>query len=257
MSELVRSLQERTARAVPARHVSGAGGWWLRHDAAGSWWAGSVLPHHDAAPAELPGRIAHAERFYAGHGATACFQISPGACPATLDAALAARGYVLRSPMSLRTATTATLVGEPRHAVRLDDHPAPDWMHVAGAGPAEREVLDRIRLPAAYATAVIGGTPVAVGRAVADTGWAGVFGMATLPEARGRGAARAVLAALAGWARDHAADRMYLQVEPGNTAAERLYDRLGFTEICAYHYRTTSPTARPATSSPAATAVTS
>jgi GNAT superfamily N-acetyltransferase len=92
--------------------------------------------------------------------------------------------------------------------------------------------------PSAYACAVIGDDAVAVGRAVADTGWAGVFGMATLPQARGKGAARAVLAALADWAGAHEADRMYLQVERDNTPALRLYARTGFTELCGYHYRT-------------------
>jgi GNAT superfamily N-acetyltransferase len=76
-----------------------------------------------------------------------------------------------------------------------------------------------------------------VGRAVADTGWAGVFGMATLPQARGRGAARAVLAALAGWAGTHRADRMYLQVERDNMPALRLYGRMGFHAVSGYHYR--------------------
>jgi ribosomal protein S18 acetylase RimI-like enzyme len=31
---------------------------------------------------------------------------------------------------------------------------------------------------------------------------------------------------------------MYLQVEYDNTAARRLYERAGFTELCRYHYRT-------------------
>jgi ribosomal protein S18 acetylase RimI-like enzyme len=31
---------------------------------------------------------------------------------------------------------------------------------------------------------------------------------------------------------------MYLQVECDNTAALRLYERSGFTELCRYHYRT-------------------
>ena len=61
---------------------------------------------------------------------------------------------------------------------------------------------------------------VAVGRAVADTGWAGVFGMATLPRAGGKGAARSVLAALADWAGAHA-DSLYLQVERDNIPALR------------------------------------
>ena len=62
--------------------------------------------------------------------------------------------------------------------------------------------------------------------------------MATRREARGKGAARAVLAALARWAGAHQADHVYLQVEPGNLPALRLYELAGFTEICGYHYRT-------------------
>ena len=92
--------------------------------------------------------------------------------------------------------------------------------------------------PSAYASVSTPAGVVAVGRAVADTGWAGVFGMATLPAARGRGAGRQVLAALARWAADQRAERMYLQVEPDNRAAWRLYERAGFTELCRYHYRT-------------------
>jgi GNAT superfamily N-acetyltransferase len=76
-----------------------------------------------------------------------------------------------------------------------------------------------------------------VGRAVADTGWTGVFGMATLPGVRGRGAARNVLPALADWAGGHAVGRMYLQVERDNMPALRLYERTGFIEVCGYHYR--------------------
>nr|WP_255429740.1 GNAT family N-acetyltransferase [Streptomonospora sp. PA3] len=99
-------------------------------------------------------------------------------------------------------------------------------------------MLGRVRGPSAHVRAIAGSAVVAVGRAVADTGWAGVFGMATLPEARGRGAAGVVLAALAQWAHARGAERMYLQVERDNTPALRLYQRAGFTEACRYHYRT-------------------
>jgi GNAT superfamily N-acetyltransferase len=63
-------------------------------------------------------------------------------------------------------------------------------------GSLQRPALSRRAL-------AVDGTPVAVGRAVAERGWAGVFGMATLPAARRRGAATAVLASLAAWARAH------------------------------------------------------
>ena len=65
--------------------------------------------------------------------------------------------------------------------------------------------------------------------------------MATLPEARGRGAARTALASLADWAAARGASAMYLQVENDNGPALRLYDRTCFAEVCGYHYRTGPP----------------
>jgi GNAT superfamily N-acetyltransferase len=120
-------------------------------------------------------------------------------------------------------------------------------VHGDGGDPGpEWDMLGRVERPSAYASVVTGAGVIAVGRAVAETGWAGVFDMATRPEARGRGAARAVLAALARWTGDHGAAHMYLQAEPGNTAARRLYEHAGFTELCRYHYRTGGPAASPA-----------
>ena len=98
-------------------------------------------------------------------------------------------------------------------------------------------MLRRVEQASVYASAVVGGDVIAVGRAVADTGWAGVFGMGTLPFARSNGSARMLLGALARWAADHGAIQMYLQVDPGNVKARRLYDHTGFTELCRYHYR--------------------
>jgi GNAT superfamily N-acetyltransferase len=225
-----------------------ADGWWLRHAPRCAWWVGTVLPHRAAGPGELVRRVVRAERFYAAHNAVARFQISPGACPQGLDALLAARGYRPESPVSLQAAPTAQVVdrlpvGAPRVAV--EDRPTRAWFDVwyavHGHGGDRRsgwDTLERVQRPGGYARAMIGDDVVAVGRVVPDTGWAGVFGMATLPEARGKGAARGVLAALAHWAGAHQTEHLYLQVERGNLPALRLYEQAGFTEICAYHYRT-------------------
>lgn len=78
---------------------------------------------------------------------------------------------------------------------------------------------------------------VAVGRAVEDTGWVGVFGMGTVATARGRGAASSVLAALASWAGGRGARLLYLQVEREDEVARALYDSAGFVELAGYHYR--------------------
>ncbi|MFG1709631.1 GNAT family N-acetyltransferase [Nonomuraea sp. M3C6] len=248
-SETVRGLQERTARALPAEHIEDVEGWWLRHAPSCAWWVGTVLPHGAARPGELVRRVVGAEEFYAGRGAAARFQISMGACPEGLDTVLAKRGYRRESLMSLQVASTARVLEQAPAGslrVRVDDRPTRAWFeiwhavhgHHGGESRSEWDLLARVQRPGAYASAMVGEDVVAVGRAVADTGWAGVFGMATLAEARGKGAARTVLAALAGWAGARAADRMYLQVERDNLPALRLYERTGFRELCGYHYRT-------------------
>jgi N-acetylglutamate synthase len=152
--------------------------------------------------------------------------------------------------MSLQAAAAAVLRTLPAGGfdLRLSAAPATEWfevwyaIHGSGSDPrTEWDMLARVTQPSAYASAVDGDQVVAVGRAVADTGWAGVFGMATLPGARGSGAGRGILRALAEWAIGEGADGIYLQVEQGNEAALRLYGRASFTEVAGYHYRTGSP----------------
>ncbi|GAA4888124.1 GNAT family N-acetyltransferase [Streptomonospora salina] len=246
---VVRAVQERAARAQPAERVETVEGWLLRHAPGCSWWLSAALPHGGVVPGGLERGIARAEDFYARCGATAAFQITPGVCPAGLDTVLAARGYTRRGSLSLQAAATSAVRGReptPPLRVRVDDRPAPAWFgawaavhgYTAESAIPEKAMLARVRGPSAYARAVTGNGTVAVGRAVAEAGWAGVFSMATLPEARGGGAAGRVLAALAEWARQQGADRMYLQVERDNAAALRLYERAGFAEVCGYHYRT-------------------
>lgn len=82
------------------------------------------------------------------------------------------------------------------------------------------------------------GHAVALGFAVAERGWAGIFGMGTRPEARRQGAASAVLHTLASWAAEQHAPRLYLQVEVDNAPARSLYTGAGFVDAYGYHYRT-------------------
>ena len=62
--------------------------------------------------------------------------------------------------------------------------------------------------------------------------------MATLPNYRRRGAASAVLHAIASWGQEQGAGDMYLQVMQNNTPALELYAKAGFKKLYGYHYRT-------------------
>ncbi|MBB4698897.1 GNAT family N-acetyltransferase [Sphaerisporangium siamense] len=275
-SRTVRELQERAARALPAEHVTDLDGWWLRHAPHCSWWIGTVLPHGDADPGDMARRITAAERFYTARGTTTRFQITPEACPPALDPLLAARGYHRESPISLQTARTTEvlthtsrnrpglpenrpdLLGnrpslpedrppgllEDRLRVELDERPTRAWFDVWCAVHAhddprpEWDLLHRVDQPSAYARALLGDEVIAVGRTVADTGWAGVFGMVTLPHHRGKGAAHTILNALATWSTTQNAPNMYLQAEQTNPKALHLYTHTTFTELTTFHYRT-------------------
>jgi GNAT superfamily N-acetyltransferase len=210
------------------------------------WWSGAVLAHGAIAPGSLEGGVASVEKFYASRRAVARFQICAD-CPPWLDEALAHRGYQLECPMSLQVAEAkdiADRLSAPSLRVHVMDHPDPAWFaiwHAVSAAESppgsEWRLLQRIQRPSAYVTVLDSDQPIAVGRAVADTGWAGVFGMATLPAARRRGAAKSILSAIAGWALNQRAPHIYLQVERDNVAAKELYERACFTEIATYHYR--------------------
>lgn len=255
--EVVRALQEKAANALPAEYVEQRDGWWLRYSTSSSWWVATALPHADAGRDELLRRIDSTERFYAEHGKTARFQISPHACPDTLDVLLAERGYHYVGPISVHSAATTqvarrAVTGSSR--VRLDATPSSAWFDVwhtvhghgvhdhgvhdhGGEARGERTMLARVRQPSAYASVMLDNEIVAVGRVVADGDWAGVFSMVTLPRARGQHAGRRVLAAMAQWAAARDADRLYLQVECDNSPALRLYAAMGFSELFRYHYR--------------------
>lgn len=247
MTTLVGELLDRAAAALPARDEERRQGWWLRHSDSSMWWAGAVLAHGPAASTALEDGIDAAERFYLAHGAVPRFQVCP-ACPAELDAALSDRGYVRGPAVALLTGASTEVMDDSassRLSARVDEELQPTWFEAWRAVHApdldaapELRLLAHVDRPTAYAMVRADGEVVAVGRAVADGEWAGVFGMATLSRARGLGAAGATLVALARWADAHRSPLLYTQVMQENLAARRVFENAGFAELAAYHYRT-------------------
>ncbi|MGL4405786.1 MAG: GNAT family N-acetyltransferase, partial [Notoacmeibacter sp.] len=72
---------------------------------------------------------------------------------------------------------------------------------------------------------------------VQDGQLAGFFEVATAPEFRRKGHARALLLAALKWAAAKGATTAWLQVEEANNAALQLYSQLGFEPFYHYHYR--------------------
>lgn len=193
------------------------------------------------------------EAVYAGWDRPARYQICPAALPEGLDSALQERGYIVDAPTSVQIAgTRMVLTAAQQRASRwqpfrlkVHDKLSLAWVSayclVQGAPPDEAPLrmaaLARIVQPAVYVQLDVDGEPAAVGRAVLENGWCGVFGMATRPGFRRRGLATAALDALASQALEMNAGHMYLQVMLDNEAALNCYSGLGFRTLYGYHYR--------------------
>jgi ribosomal protein S18 acetylase RimI-like enzyme len=232
-------VEELAARAWPAAETRRVHGWLLRHTPTLTRRrSNSALPLGDAGAHDS----AVVEDFYARRGARALVQIAPAEARSGLDARLARRGWSTSGPTDVLVAATdrvlaRTVPGEVAIAPRADADWVATWAACEGRPDADehaREVLARIEPRAGYALAAGG---QGVGLAVCERGWAGLFCVATPPEARRRGVASAVVHSLTRWAAVNGARRAYLQVESDNAAARALYARTGFTRSHGYHYR--------------------
>ncbi|MFM2055952.1 MAG: hypothetical protein RLY71_337 [Pseudomonadota bacterium] len=222
-------------------------GWLLRHCPAKAKRARCINP---LAPGRLPlaERLALAEQFYAAQGLPLLVRITPFV-PAGLDAALAERGLVRQDE--------TLVMAHPALAEHFSSDPAPDdtlppgttlqpvdadtYADVVGSlrgTPLEqrRAHAERLRAsPVPYQGFVLGG--IACGQLAREDERVGLYDVFVAPGARGHGLARQLCAALLRRAVSEGARTGYLQVEPDNPAAQRVYTRLGFREVYRYHYR--------------------
>jgi len=195
----------------------------------------------------LEHRMALVDDFYARRGQPVRYQMSPAAHPADLDAVLQERGFAIEAPVHVQTAWIEAVLGAFRPAsphVVVDEQPSDPWLAAytelfrrGDARTLRRVLLDRIAPPVGYALLRIDHISAAIGMGVAERGWLGIFSMGTHERFRRRGAATALLVALARWAETHHVVKAYLQVEEENDPAHRLYERAGFQTLYRYHYR--------------------
>jgi GNAT superfamily N-acetyltransferase len=219
-----------------APEVAEIDGWRLRFAQGVTGRANSVWPN---GPGALPldEKIGRAEEWYRTRGAPVLFQLTDAAQPTGLEAALVARGYEAGSSVSVQVASLGEVLerthGDATVTQLVDDA----WIELwAGTRGFEKYDVARAILTDGD-TAFARVADVAVGRGVAVGEWLGITSMATLPEARRRGHARAIVHALARWAETRGCERAVVQVDAANDAALTLYAGVGFVPNHEYRYR--------------------
>ncbi len=240
-------LEPLSLNAWPALETEDRDGWRLCFAHGFSRRVNSVQPF-SAPSGELEERLRYCERWYAARGRPTYFKLTVAAQPSDLDDFLARRGYVREAPTSVQT---RELGEEPQPDLpagyqfaagsRVDAAWVERYMTMNGYDlrhhPTAVAIMRRIQAPCRYLSVLRGNETVAVGLAVAEAGWVGLFDIVTSPECRGQGLGTQVVRELLRWGREHGARQAYLQVMQNNLPAQRLYARLGFTPRYEYWYR--------------------
>lgn len=240
MLPLHRELEECAFRALPALHREPHDGWVVRLSGGGPKRANSVnILEASALP--LARKITDCEQLFAAHGVASTFRLTSHDVDPGLDALLAAAGYEKQDESIVMSRPLDAPV---EHQTIAELAPT-QWqalLHEIDQGSAERKqkhtaLLERLAQPALYGAVEHAGRHVAMGLAVIDGKHAGLFDVATLPEARRAGHARRLTLALLEGARQRGAEQAYLQVVAANHAATSLYAALEFEECYRYWYR--------------------
>ena len=240
------AIERASARGWPALETAEIDGWLARASSGGSVRANSVSAL-DYTGGDLDASLAAVVTFYRSRGARPRFTITDVSAPPGLDATLAVRGWT-RAGDHLTMAKDVNPASEPvteARGISVLRHEAPtlEWygIYLQGLSGDRRAIAPRlvegVPAPRCFFSGMRDGQIIASGLSVLDGAVASVQCMATLPEARRTGAARAVLAAIEAYARDGGARRLYLQADAENAAAITLYESVGFTVAGRYHTR--------------------
>lgn len=205
------------------------------------------------APGRLPldDKLAHLQAFYRRQGLPLFIRITPFSEPPDLDARLAALGWTTIDDTRVMVCPSLdALQAEPwtdgLSVHEVDSNRFADAVGGLRGSPAAQRQAHAQRLahsPVPCRGVVLqdgSGELLACALVAIEDPMAGLYDVFTAPQARSQGLARRLCTHLLVQARSAGARVAYLQVEGDNVPARRAYQRLGFSDAYAYHYRTPS-----------------
>lgn len=198
-------------------------------------------------------RLAACEQVYAEARLPMIVRITPFTLPTGLDEVLSSQGlqrFDDTRVMVLANLHTRTEPPSPSGAALLQiglEAFAQTVGAFRGSPLAQRlahaERLMNAPVPFSAFELRVDGQPVACGQMAIEGDRVGLYDVFTAPAARGQGWSRTLCSQLLMQAQAREARHAYVQVEGDNHAARSVYQRLGFADGYAYHYRARDPAA--------------
>ncbi len=232
-------IEQAALRAWPAAEERRTGEWLLRFGDGYTKRANSAYVMGLEPGLDIDERIAAVAAAYHDRGLPLIVRECSLVTDPRIGANLHRRGFRLIDETIVMTAPAAAGTGPLPEQVDLDT-----WLSLherfeggtKGGKDQHRAILARIDRPACFGILRDGDEPVALGLAVADGDWVGLYDIATDPGHRRKGYGRALIGQLLAWGKGLDARHSYLFVVATNTPALALYDRLGYREAYRYWY---------------------
>lgn len=237
----IRGLEHISLRAWMALERESYDGWLLRYANGYTGRANSVQAL-DSSSLPIEEKIDYCENWYAKRDLPSIFRLTDAMQPSDLETYLDKRAYERYNETLVQTASLSS------SNLTLDSHfhshgtISDDWLvkwaewnsvpspHIA---TAKAMLSQKTETDACFAWI----DDVAVGLAVREGEFAGLFDIVVHPDSRGQGIGKALVSSLLGWSQQAGAKIAYLQVVANNRPALALYDKLGFNLHHRYWYR--------------------
>jgi GNAT superfamily N-acetyltransferase len=240
---LVLGCERRIINAWPALSTLVVGDWVLRFANGYSGRANSATPLSFGAELDAT-MLDLIEELYRADGLTPAIRLTPLVADAT-RAAVLERGYRVKDKSFGQIAPLAGFAASEEPELQIEARPSLEWTAGVAALQSGNKthvghlaaIVEKIRLPAGFATWLVEGEAVAFGMSVAERGMAEIGLICVHPDHRGHGFGRRIVRGLMGWAAAMGCGHAYLQVEQGNAVANNLYGSLGFRQLYAYETR--------------------
>ncbi|MBN1427473.1 MAG: GNAT family N-acetyltransferase [Anaerolineae bacterium] len=241
---MIRTLEEKAMNAWPALQVVLYDGWIVRFADGYTRRANSVTPLY-ASNQDTEEKIRLCEHFYSQRGLKTTFKMTSESTPAGLDALLAGKGYQVDALTSVQTLALSDLESVDC-AAKLEETLSEAWLsaqcRLGKLGDRQKaiqsRILQHIAPPACFASIDVDGEVVACGMGVLEDAFLGIFDVVTAEAHRRHGYGKQLMLHLLGWGWRSGAKTAYLQVMLNNPPALSLYEKLGFSEVYRYWYRT-------------------
>jgi ribosomal protein S18 acetylase RimI-like enzyme len=226
------------------------GDWDLRYSAGYSDRANSVRVAAPPTSRSLKSMLSLVEDWYKQRGAEPRLQIPE---PSGMTGELEKLGWnrqrtsrMMINSVSRLLSATASARERTDLDIEVRDQPNGEWYELVSGYRAStyaefHHIVAAVE-PAAYVFCRNQqGELLGIARATLQGTWCGATTMATTPQSRRRGIARAVTGQMALWAQEQGATDWYLQVFHDNAAARSFYEKVGFTTHHIYTYRRKNP----------------